>query len=59
MPFAPCSSLVDSVGVAAAAFSPAISPMDEAPVTWTELGPNWVLSRRRAVLAALLGMWLA
>lgn len=60
-PFPACSSLgvsSDVVAAVAADFSPAISPMDWAADTWTELGPNWVLSRRRAVFAALL-KWLA
>ena len=38
---------------AEADFSPAMSSMDLAELTFTELGPSWVLSRRSAVLAAV------
>ena len=37
---------------AEALFSPASSSMDFAALTWTELGPSCVLSRRSAVFAA-------
>lgn len=45
-------SFLDS-GDSAWALGPASSSMDAAAVTLTEDGPSWVLSSRRAVLAAL------